>query len=102
MVIALTWAGTQFGWLSVQVVVPLAAGLVGLGAFLTYEALYPQYPIVRPLFYGQFLGSDMSLGSDYAHREPDCHQRISSKFRQRCGLVCNIMYARTFHCATEN
>ncbi|KAJ7838312.1 iron permease [Mycena leptocephala] len=46
MVIALTWAGTQFGWLSVQVVVPLAAGLVGLGAFLTYEALYPQYPIV--------------------------------------------------------
>nr|GAT49975.1 iron permease [Mycena chlorophos] len=46
MVIALTWAGTQFAWLSVQVVVPLVAGFVGLGAFLVYEALFPAFPIV--------------------------------------------------------
>ncbi|KAJ7218461.1 major facilitator superfamily domain-containing protein [Mycena pura] len=46
MVIALTWAGTEFAWLSAQVVVPLSAGLVGLSAFLAYEALYPEYPIV--------------------------------------------------------
>ncbi|KAJ7163070.1 iron permease [Mycena filopes] len=46
MVIALTWAGTQFAWLSVQVIVPLAVGFLGLAAFLTYEAIHPEYPIV--------------------------------------------------------
>ncbi|CCM04080.1 uncharacterized protein FIBRA_06239 [Fibroporia radiculosa] len=45
-VIALTWSGTQYAWSAVPVVVPLVLGLVGLAAFLVYEAIVPKTPLV--------------------------------------------------------
>ncbi|KAF4564077.1 hypothetical protein EYR36_003328 [Pleurotus pulmonarius] len=46
-VIALTWSGIQFSWRSAHVLVPLLVGLIGLAAFLVYEAYFPKNPVVR-------------------------------------------------------
>lgn len=46
LLIALTWAGTLYAWSSVQVVVPLVLGVVGLGCFLIYEAYFAAVPIM--------------------------------------------------------
>ena len=46
-VIALTWGGIEKPWTSAAVLVPLILGLVGLVAFVAYEALIPEYPVVR-------------------------------------------------------
>ncbi|THH19084.1 hypothetical protein EW146_g2001 [Bondarzewia mesenterica] len=45
-VIALTWSGIEHQWSSAPVLVPLILGLVGLAAFIAYEALIPKHPIV--------------------------------------------------------
>lgn len=58
--IGLTWGGVQFPWSSAHILVPLVLGIVGLIAFLIYEAYVPEEPIVRlcdpctqrPLIYG--------------------------------------------------
>ncbi|KAL4257764.1 MFS transporter superfamily protein [Pleurotus pulmonarius] len=44
-VIALTWSGIQFSWRSAHVLVPLLVGLIGLAAFLVYEAYFPKNPV---------------------------------------------------------
>ena len=44
--IAFTWGGIQFAWSSVQVLVPLILGLVGLACFMAYEVLVAEHPIV--------------------------------------------------------
>ncbi|KAJ7141915.1 major facilitator superfamily domain-containing protein [Mycena crocata] len=46
IVLALTWAGIQFPWSSAKVLVPLILGFLGLGAFLVYETLVAEFPIV--------------------------------------------------------
>jgi hypothetical protein len=46
VVIALTWSGVQYPWSSVHVLVPLILGLLGLVAFVVYEAFVPQFPLV--------------------------------------------------------
>ncbi|KAH7927166.1 MFS general substrate transporter [Leucogyrophana mollusca] len=46
VVIALTWGGIQYPWTSPRVMVPLILGILGLFAFLGYEARFPKYPIV--------------------------------------------------------
>ncbi|KAG9009514.1 hypothetical protein FRB94_014201 [Tulasnella sp. JGI-2019a] len=45
-IIGLTWGGVRYPWSSFRVVVPLVLGLVGLVAFLAYEAKYPLEPVV--------------------------------------------------------
>lgn len=44
--IALTWGGITAPWHSVRVLVPLVLGLVGLWAFIVYEAALAKHPIV--------------------------------------------------------
>ncbi|KZT20290.1 iron permease [Neolentinus lepideus HHB14362 ss-1] len=46
VVIALTWGGIQYSWGSANVLVPLILGLLGLVAFVIYEAKIPDHPIV--------------------------------------------------------
>jgi MFS family permease len=46
IVIALTWGGIQFSWSSVQVLVPLILGLVGIAAWFIYEGTFATHPIV--------------------------------------------------------
>lgn len=46
-VIGLTWSGVQYAWTSAPVLVPLVAGLVGLGVFIVYESVFPEHPLVR-------------------------------------------------------
>ncbi|GJE88951.1 MFS general substrate transporter [Phanerochaete sordida] len=46
LVIALTWGGVQHPWGSAQILAPLVLGLVGLGAFVVYEALVAKEPLV--------------------------------------------------------
>ncbi|KAI0716366.1 iron permease [Earliella scabrosa] len=45
-IIALTWAGVQYPWSSVQVVAPLVIGLAGLPAALLYDMYYASHPVV--------------------------------------------------------
>ncbi|KAG6369246.1 major facilitator superfamily domain-containing protein [Boletus reticuloceps] len=44
--IGLTWGGTTYPWGSVNVLIPLVLGLVGLGTFIAYEATLAKYPLV--------------------------------------------------------
>ncbi|KAI0332875.1 iron permease [Cubamyces sp. BRFM 1775] len=44
--IAITWAGVSFPWASVQVIVPLAVGLVGFAIALLYDAYIALYPVI--------------------------------------------------------
>ncbi|KAF7308140.1 MFS general substrate transporter [Mycena chlorophos] len=44
--LALTWGGVQYAWDDSRVLACLVIGVVGLGAFVVYEALVPQFPIV--------------------------------------------------------
>jgi hypothetical protein len=50
VIIALTWSGVQYPWGSVQVLVPLVVGLVGMVGFFFYEARYAKHPIVSESF----------------------------------------------------
>ncbi|KAI0739203.1 Mfs1.1 [Daedaleopsis nitida] len=45
-IIALTWAGIQYPWSSVQVIVPLAIGLIGLPIALLYDKYFAASPVV--------------------------------------------------------
>lgn len=45
-VIALSWAGIRYSWSSAEVLVPLVLGLLGLCAFLVYEAYVAKNPII--------------------------------------------------------
>ncbi|KAF8525872.1 iron permease [Hysterangium stoloniferum] len=45
-ILALTWAGIEFPWTSVQVLAPLICGLVGIGGALIYEALLAKNPTI--------------------------------------------------------
>ena len=47
--IALTWGGIRFPWSSANILVPLILGLVGIIAFLVYEATLAKHPIVSRL-----------------------------------------------------
>ncbi|KAJ7666622.1 major facilitator superfamily domain-containing protein [Mycena polygramma] len=44
--LALTWGGATAPWMSLQVLVPLWCGLLGLAFFLLYEATVAAYPLV--------------------------------------------------------
>ncbi|KAF8121641.1 hypothetical protein EV363DRAFT_1301762 [Boletus edulis] len=44
--IGLTWGGTTYTWGSVNVLIPLVLGLVGLGTFIAYEVTLTKYPLV--------------------------------------------------------
>lgn len=46
MMLALTWGGIRFPWTSVNILVPLALGLLGLIATLAYESKCPAHPVV--------------------------------------------------------
>ncbi|KAI0337303.1 Mfs1.2 [Trametopsis cervina] len=46
VVIALAWGGVTFPWISVHVLLPLLCGIVGMIAFLLYEAFLAKEPIV--------------------------------------------------------
>ncbi|KAL5513681.1 hypothetical protein ACEPAH_4080 [Sanghuangporus vaninii] len=46
VILALTWGGIQFSWGSPRVLVPLIVGLVGLVAFVIYDAKVPRLPLV--------------------------------------------------------
>ncbi|KAH9918459.1 iron permease [Fomitopsis serialis] len=45
-VVGLTWSGVQYSWGSASVLAPLIIGLVGMAAFITYECIFPAYPLV--------------------------------------------------------
>ncbi|TFY63949.1 hypothetical protein EVJ58_g2941 [Rhodofomes roseus] len=45
-VIGLTWSGIQYSWTSAPVLAPLIIGIVGMVAFITYECIFPEYPLV--------------------------------------------------------
>ena len=45
-ILGLTWGGVAYPWVSANVLVPLVLGLVGIGAFLVYEARYAKHPLV--------------------------------------------------------
>ena len=45
--IGLTWGGIEFSWNSGRVLVPLILGVVGIAAFLLYEAKLTKFPLVR-------------------------------------------------------
>ncbi|KAJ3557850.1 hypothetical protein NM688_g1248 [Phlebia brevispora] len=45
-VLALTWGGVRYPWSDGRVLSPLILGLLGIGAFLFYEARYAREPIV--------------------------------------------------------
>ncbi|KAH9929402.1 iron permease [Fomitopsis serialis] len=47
-VIGLTWSGVtvQYSWGSAPSLAPLIIGLVGMAAFITYECIFPAYPLV--------------------------------------------------------
>ncbi len=47
LMIALTWGGVQYAWVSPRVLVPLVVGAVGLLAFLAIEYLRPKEQTVR-------------------------------------------------------
>jgi hypothetical protein len=49
-IIALTWAGVQYPWSSVQVLAPLVIGLIGLIVSVLYEGFISANPSVRILF----------------------------------------------------
>ncbi|KAJ7774443.1 major facilitator superfamily domain-containing protein [Mycena olivaceomarginata] len=44
--IGLTWGGIEFSWNSAHVLVPLILGVVGIAAFLLYEAKMTRFPLV--------------------------------------------------------
>ncbi|KAL0960432.1 hypothetical protein HGRIS_005475 [Hohenbuehelia grisea] len=44
--IALTWGGIIAPWSSSRVLVPLILGLVGLGVFILYEAIFAKFPLI--------------------------------------------------------
>ncbi|KAI0337292.1 Mfs1.2 [Trametopsis cervina] len=46
VIIALAWGGVTFPWVSVHVLLPLLCGVVGMAAFLLYEAFGAKEPIV--------------------------------------------------------
>ncbi|KAG8879285.1 hypothetical protein FRB98_005758 [Tulasnella sp. 332] len=46
VVLALAWAGVQYSWTSVQVLVPLILGLLGLVAFMVWETKWASEPVV--------------------------------------------------------
>jgi hypothetical protein len=48
IVVALTWGGVVYPWLSLHVLSPLAFGLVGLGVFAIYEIYLCKPPVVSP------------------------------------------------------
>lgn len=50
ILIALAWAGAVYSWSSVQVIVPLVIGAIGLGCFLIYEKSVPEPLIPLRLF----------------------------------------------------
>ncbi|KAK3324832.1 major facilitator superfamily domain-containing protein [Cercophora scortea] len=50
--VGLSWAGIQFQWRSVQVIVPLILGVTGIGLSIVWECYYAQEPFLRSsLFY---------------------------------------------------
>lgn len=78
MVVALTWGGVKYPWISAQVLGPLIVGLVGLGAFLVYEALYAKEPLVRVAL-RQYLPTESngaSIGSLHPPVKPYKSQRV--------------------------
>ncbi len=48
VVIALTWGGIRYPWLSAHVLSPLIVGLIGLGVFVIYEVYLCKPPVVSP------------------------------------------------------
>ena len=48
LVIALTWGGVQYPWSSSHVLIPLTLGIMGLGFWFVYEAVWATHPIVCP------------------------------------------------------
>lgn len=46
LIIALAWAGVQYSWASTQTLVPLILGVVGLVAFMGWEAKFAIEPVV--------------------------------------------------------
>ncbi|CCM02629.1 uncharacterized protein FIBRA_04732 [Fibroporia radiculosa] len=46
VVIAMTWGGVEYAWISAPVLVPLVLGMVGLGCFLLYEGLCAKNPLI--------------------------------------------------------
>ena len=50
-VIGLTWGGIRFPWISMQVLIPLVLGLIGLLAFVVFEYNVPREPLVGLVAY---------------------------------------------------
>ena len=44
--LGLTWGGIQYPWHSVQVLVPLVVGFVGICGWVVYEMLVPDEPTI--------------------------------------------------------
>ena len=44
--IGLTWGGSRYSWTSPHVLVPLIVGVVGIVAFMVYEAIFPKEPAI--------------------------------------------------------
>ncbi|KAF9062266.1 iron permease [Rhodocollybia butyracea] len=60
VILALTWGGLRFPWLSVQVLVPLILGLITIACFFVIEALWIKAPTVP-----RFLFSSRTTLSGY-------------------------------------
>jgi hypothetical protein len=44
--LSLPWGGSQFGWATAKVLVPLILGLFGIFVWIIHEALVPNEPIL--------------------------------------------------------
>ena len=83
-VIGLTWGGVQFAWASPRVLVPLIVGLIGIVAFMIFEAKIPKEPLVSHTVLlhhdGSIFDGTSQIGSTNRSLEQDRRQRIYPMF----------------------
>lgn len=46
LILALTWGGVAYSWISSHVLAPLVVGAAGVAAFMIYEIFFAKYPVV--------------------------------------------------------
>jgi EmrB/QacA subfamily drug resistance transporter len=79
LMLALSWAGTEYAWTSPQIVALLSVAVMGIGAFLLTE-LRAENPILNPRFFANRIYSICMLGA----------------FLTALGMFSTIMYMPLF------
>lgn len=63
LLLAISWGGVQYAWSSPRTLVPLILGVVGLAAFVGYEAHVPAEPMVRLSIFANRTAAATYLGT---------------------------------------